>query len=101
MPLLTGLKERVEAVKEQAAASRYEGQAGGGLVRVTCTGGMELTALEIGPTVQVATDADRALLEDLIRAATNDALRKAREGLREGLSDVAGGLPIPPGLLGL
>ena len=100
-PLLSGMRERVEAVKEKAAESRYEGQAGGGLVRVTCTGAMEVTRIEIGPSVQVASDADRSLLEDLVRAATNDALRQAREALRDGLSEVAGGLPIPPGLLGL
>jgi len=87
-------------MKEEAAARQYEGQAGGGLVRVTCTGSMEVTAIEIGATVQVASDDDRALVEDLVRAATNDALRQARDGLRDGLSDVTGGLPIPPGLLG-
>lgn len=100
-PLLSGMKERIEAVKAEAAESRYEGQAGGGLVRVVCSGTMEVTVLEIGPSVRVASDDDRAMLEDLIRAATNDALRQAREGLRAGLAQVAGGLPIPSGLLGL
>jgi len=95
------MKERLEGVKEKAAESRYEGQAGGGLVRVQCSGAMEVMHLEIGPSVQIATDADRSMLEDLIRAATNDALRQARDGLRDGLSEIAGGLPIPPGLLGL
>ena len=41
------------------------------------------------------------MLEDLMRAATNEALRKAREETKQAMGELAQGLPIPPGLLGM
>ena len=97
---MAGLPEKIAAVKEEAAQRRYTGQAGGGLIEVEATGAMEVIRVTVGESVQVQTPDDRDMLEDLLRAATNDALRRAREGLKEQMTSLTGGLPIPPGLLG-
>jgi len=97
---MAGLPEKIAAAKEEAAQRRYIGQAGGGLVEVEATGALEVIRVTVGDTVQVQTPDDRDMLEDLLRAATNDAMRLARAGLKEQMAGLTGGLPIPPGLLG-
>lgn len=93
--LMQGMQQKLQAAKAQAAAQVVVGEAGGGLVKVHANGDMEVLRVEISAT---AAD-DTELLEDLVVAATNDALRKARANLEQAMSGVLGGLPIPPGLL--
>jgi hypothetical protein len=71
------------------------GEAGGGLVKVHATGGLTIERVEIDDSVADDTE----MLEDLVVAATNDALRKARQVSKQGMSGLLAGLPIPPGLL--
>lgn len=94
-PLMAGFQQRMEAMKAEAASAEVEGTAGGGLVTVVATGGMQLVSVRIDPS---AMD-DREMLEDLVVAASNDALRKAKDLLTDKLSAATGGLPLPPGLL--
>lgn len=94
--LLGGLQGKMADMQAQQKALRCEGTAGGGLVKVVVTGDFLVESLEITPEAYE----DRELLEDLVRAATNEALRKARESMKEGMKGMTGGLPIPPGLLG-
>ena len=95
--LMSGFQQQLAALKAEAAQEEVTGTAGGGLVSVTANGGLEVVR------VSVSEDAcsDPELLEDLMVAATNDALRRARGILEAKMSNLLGGLPIPPGMLGL
>ncbi len=93
--LLGGLQQKMEDMKRKASETRVTGETAGGLVRVTMTGDYAVEAVEIAES---AMD-DREMLEDMVRAATSDALRQVREKLAENVQELAGGLPLPPGLL--
>jgi len=93
--MMTMMQDRMRAFKEQSAALRCTGTAGGGLVKVTMTGAHEVVSVSIDPQ---AMD-DRELLEDLVRAATSDAAAKVRSELEGTMKQMAGGLPIPPGMM--
>ena len=92
--LMQMAQQRMQNIKDQAAKTRCEGTAGG-MVRVVVTGEMEVVTVEIDGKAMY----DKELLEDLVRAATNDAMRKARAQMAEHLKAATGGLPIPPGLM--
>lgn len=94
--LLGGFQAKIEAAKRQAAETQVTGEAAGGRVKVTMTCDYNVH------NVEISEDAfeDKDMLEDLIRAATNEALRQARSETAKGIQDLAGGLPIPPGILG-
>jgi len=93
--LLGGFQQRVAEMKEKSAQSRLTGEAGGGLVKVTLTGDNQIESVSIA---QGAME-DRELLEDLVRAATGEALRKVRDEMEANIKQITGGLPLPPGLL--
>ncbi len=88
-------QQRMATMKQQAAETRCEGTAGSGLVKVVMTGDYNVESVSIG---EGAMD-DRELLEDLVRAATGDALTQVRSSLEDGMKQLTGGLPLPPGLL--
>jgi nucleoid-associated protein EbfC len=90
------MQEQMAKIQEQAAAKQVTGTAGGGMVTVTASGAMEIVSVAIDP--EVAKSGDVEMLQDLIVAATNDALRKARDMMTEEMKAVTGGLKIP-GLL--
>ena len=87
------MKANMEKLQEELATREVQGTAGGGMVTVVVSGAMEVTGLSIDPTV-IDPD-DREMLEDLIRAATNEALRKSREMMQEEMARITGGLPVP------
>ena len=82
-------------MQAKAKNTTAEGTAGGGMVTVTVTGECQVAAVSL----QAEALEDRELLEDMIRAATNEAIRKVREKIAGDLGSLAGGLPIPPGIL--
>lgn len=92
---LENMQRKMQELRADAARTEVTGEAGGGAVQVTANGENRILAVRI---TQAAMD-DRELLEDLVRAATNEALRKAAEVSAGRLSELAAGLPIPPGLL--
>lgn len=96
MGLLGGFQQRMEDMKRKAAETEVEGTAGGGLVKVRMTCDMEVQAVSIAEEAMK----DREMLEDLVRAAAGEATRKARDEMAKSIQELAGGLPIPPGLLG-
>lgn len=87
------MQEQLARLQEQAAAKTVSGTAGGGMVTVTASGAMQIVAVKIDPEVLKSGDAE--MLQELIVAATNDALRKARDLMAEEMKTVTGGLPIP------
>ncbi|MBW8058212.1 MAG: YbaB/EbfC family nucleoid-associated protein [candidate division NC10 bacterium] len=87
------MKAELERIQEEAAAQRVEGSAGGGMVTVTADGRGEIVAIKIDP--EVAQGADLEMLQDLVLAATNEALRRARELLSTEMGRLTGGLNLP------
>jgi len=87
------MQEQLAKIQEQAAAKTVEGTAGGGMVTVTVSGAMQVVSLKIDPEVLKSGDGD--MLQDLIVAATNDGLRKARTMMAEEMKSITGGLQIP------
>ena len=92
--LLGPMAQQMEQMKAQAAAQQVEGQAGGGLVRVTANGALEIVSVRIDPKVA----GDTEMLEDLLVVATNDALGKAQMLAAQAMQGMMGGLGLPPGL---
>ncbi len=91
------MKAEMDRLQAEVAAKTVEGSAGGGMVSVLANGKGELLSIKIDP--EVARSEDLEMLQDLVMAAANDALRKARELLAQEVSRLAGGLGLPPGLL--
>jgi hypothetical protein len=87
------MQSRITKVQEELAQKTVEGSAGGGMVQVTVTGQLNLSAVKIDPTVINPEEKD--MLEDLILAAVNDAMRKARELASTEMSKITGGFTIP------
>ena len=87
------IQDAMEAVSAELEAKEYEAAAGGGAVKVTVTGKMELTKVEIEP--EVVDPEDVEMLSDLIMAAANEALRSAAKEKEEKMDSISGGLNIP------
>ncbi len=94
------MQARVKEMQDQLAEARFDGESGGGAVRATVTGRLELAALKIRP--EAAASGDVELLEDLVKAAVTAAQRRALEGVRAEMQKLTGGLNLPglDGLLG-
>ena len=88
------MQDNMRRMQEQLAQVEVEGQAGAGLVKVVVTCRNEVKRVSIDPTL-LADDKD--MLEDLLVAATNDALRKAEQTSQEKMGGLTAGLPLPPG----
>lgn len=91
------MKAEMEKIQEEAAAKRVEGTAGGGMVTVVCNGQGEVVEVKIDP--EVAGPEELEMLQDLVMAAANEALRKARELMSQEMGRLTGGLGLPPGLM--
>lgn len=90
------LKAELERLQAEAASKTVEGSAGGGMVTVVANGKGEVLSVKIDP--EVARGEDLEMLQDLVTAAANDALRRARDLLAQEVSRLTGGLSLP-GLL--
>ena len=84
---------RMKEMNEQLSAIRAIGSAGGGLVEVEVNGLGEMIRISIDSTL--LEKKDRELIEDLVPAATNAALSKAKEQQARSMQDLAGGMDIP------
>ena len=87
------LQDDMEAASAELEAKEYEAAAGGGAVKVTVTGKMELTKVDISP--EVVDPEDVEMLADLVIAAANEALRSAANEKEEKMESISGGLNIP------
>jgi DNA-binding YbaB/EbfC family protein len=87
------LQQQMLAMQEEIAKKEVEATAGGGMVTVKVNGKQEILSIKIDPEV-INTD-DAQMLEDLVLAATNEALRKSRELVQQELGKLTGGLKIP------
>ena len=87
------LQQQMAAMQEEIGKKTVEATAGGGMVTVQANGKQEILAIKIDPEV-VSRD-DVQMLEDLVLAACNEALRKSRELMQQELGKLTGGLKIP------
>lgn len=87
------MQEQMAKIQEQAASKTVSGTAGGGIVTVTANGAMQIVSVAIDPEVVKSGDVD--MLQDLVAAATNEALRKAKEMMEGEMKALTGGLKIP------
>ncbi len=87
------LQDDMEAVSKELETKEYEAAAGGGAVKVTVTGKMELTKVEISP--EVVDPEDVEMLSDLVMAAANEAIRAAAKEKEDKMETISGGLNIP------
>jgi nucleoid-associated protein EbfC len=87
------LKAEMDRLQAEAATKTVEGSAGGGMVTVIANGKGDLLSVKIDP--EVARGEDLEMLQDLVVAAANDALRRARELLAQEVSRLTGGLNLP------
>ena len=87
------MQSNMARLQAEAASILVEGESGGGLVRVTANGAMDVRRVDIDPSL--LTSGDKEMLEDLICAAVNDALRKSRQTLEGEMRKLTGGLNIP------
>ena len=92
------MKAEMERIQSEAATKTVEGSAGGGMVTAVANGKGELLSVKIDP--EVARE-DLEMLQDLVAAAANDALRKARELMTREVSQLAGGLNLWTGPINL
>ena len=92
------LQGNVAKMQEELARKEVEASAGGGMVTATVNGHFEITKLAIEK--DVVDPADVAMLQDLVIAAVNQAIKKARDMTQEEMAKLTGGLGIPgmPGL---
>ena len=83
----------MEDMQNQLAQQEVEGSSGGGMVKVTLNGKLEMKKLEIDKSLVVADETD--ILEDLIVAAHNDAKNKVEAMMSDSMKNVTGGMNIP------
>lgn len=87
------MQDQLARVQEQAATKVAEGSAGGGMVTVRANGAMEIVSVTINPEVMKGGDGE--MLQDLVTAAANDALRKAKDLMAGEMKAITGGMKIP------
>ncbi len=87
------LQEDMQKLQDDLGGRTVEGTAGGGMVKAVVTGKQELVSIEIEKDVVDPEDIE--MLQDLVTAAVNEALRKSREMVTEQMSKLTGGINIP------
>ena len=87
------MQAELESAQDNIKQMEVTTSAGGGAVKVTVTGDMKLTSLEIDP--EAVDPEDVEMLEDMIIAAVNDAIEKVNDAANEKVSSITGGLNIP------
>ncbi len=89
------MQENLKKAQEEIAGMEIEGQAGAGMVKVVMTGRHDVKRVSIDPSLM---SDDKEMLEDLIAAAVNDAVRRLEAATQEKMGGLAGGLGLPPGM---
>ena len=87
------MQQQMAKLQEEAATKTVTGTAGGGIVTVTANGAMQLVGISIDPEAVKAGDVE--MLQDVVLAAANEALRKAHDMMAEQMKAVTGGMNVP------
>jgi nucleoid-associated protein EbfC len=88
------MQENMQRAQEELAHTEVEGQSGAGLVKIVMTCRHDVKRVSIDPSLM---GEDRDMLEDLVAAAFNDALRRAEAATQEKMGNLTAGMPLPPG----
>jgi DNA-binding YbaB/EbfC family protein len=88
------LQRNMQKAQEEIARLEVVGESGGGMVKVTMTGKHEVKRVQIEPAV---IGEDREMLEDLVGAAINDAVRRVETESQQRMSSLMSGMRLPPG----
>ena len=88
------MQERMQKTQEDLANLEVVGESGAGMVKVTMTCNHNVRRVDIDESLM---DDDKDMVEDLVAAAFNDAARRVAETSKEKMSEVTGGMPLPPG----
>ncbi|HTP96383.1 MAG TPA: YbaB/EbfC family nucleoid-associated protein [Burkholderiales bacterium] len=88
------MQENMRKMQEQLALIEVEGQSGAGMVKVVMTCRHDVKRVSIDPSLL---GDDKDMLEDLVAAAVNDAVRKVEATTQEKMAGFTAGIPLPPG----
>lgn len=88
------MQDNMKRLQDELAQTEVEGQSGAGMVKVTMTCKKQVRRVQIDPSL-VGDDKD--MLEDLVAAAFNDAVRRAEETEQQKMAGITAGMPLPPG----
>jgi nucleoid-associated protein EbfC len=89
------MQDNMRKMQEQLATVEVEGQSGAGMVKVVMTCRHDVKRVTIDPSLL---SDDKEMLEDLVAAAVNDAVRRVETTVQEKMSSITAGLPLPPGM---
>jgi DNA-binding YbaB/EbfC family protein len=87
------MQDRLQVMQEEVGSRIVEGTAGGGMVRVEVSGKLEIRRITIEESVYA--DNDREMLQDLVAAGVNDAIRKAQKMMADEMTQLTGGISLP------
>jgi nucleoid-associated protein EbfC len=90
------MQENMKAMQEKLASIEVEGQSGAGMVKVVMTCRYDVKRVNIDSSLM--SDDDKEMLEDLIAAAVNDAVRRVESTTQEKMAGFTSGLSLPPGM---
>jgi len=88
------MQEKMQRMQEEAAKAEVTGEAGAGMVKVIMTGRHDVKKVSVDPSLMTE---EKELLEDLLAAAVNDAVRKVEKATQDKMSDLTSGINMPPG----
>lgn len=88
------MQEEMQKAQEEIAKAEVTGEAGAGLVKVVMNGRHDVRKVDIDPSLL---SEEKDILEDLLAAAVNDAVRRVEENQKEKMSGLASGMGLPPG----
>ncbi len=89
------IQKKLEEVQKQLEERTITVQVGGGMVSVTANGKQEIISIEIER--EIINPDEKEMLEDLVIAGVNEAIRKAKEMVEEEIAKITGGLKLPTG----
>jgi DNA-binding YbaB/EbfC family protein len=89
------MQENMKRLQDQLAALEVEGQSGAGMVKVVMTCRHDVKRVSIDPSLLAD---EKEMLEDLVAAAVNDAVRRVEATVQEKMAGMTAGLPLPPGM---
>ena len=88
------MQEKMKKMQDEAANAEVTGEAGAGLVKVTMNGRHDVKSVSVDDSLM---SEDKELLEDLLAAAVNDAVRRVEKQQQDNMQNMAGGFPFSPG----
>lgn len=88
------MQEKVQKIQNEMANAEVTGESGAGLIKITMTGRHDVKKVEIDDTLL---SEEKEILEDLVAAAVNDAVRKVENNQKDRMSELTSGMPLPPG----